>query len=295
MDERAWAAGFFDAEGWVGAVPKPRRRPHLQASISQYSVSGVPEVLGRFHAAVGLRGRVSGPFKTRPAHYQWHASGLVVVECMSLMWEHLGSPKRQQAARAIEVAAIGDAPASARPPETSLAWCAGLFDGDGSVGLVRLRRARSTGRRGIHATVTQVGVDGPPEVLIRFYDRVGLLGTVNGPSLRPGLGDVYRWQSMRREHVRNVVDLLSPWLGSVKREQALRALRVIEAQAPLRMGGGHLGYRKRACVRGHDFSDVLTYERLAPSGLVYLQRVCRECRRERDRATRSTSRSQARP
>src|SRR5437016_14314230 len=59
--ELAWAAGFFDGDGWAALVrAKGRRTGQPHAQINQGSVAGVPEVLVRFRNAVGV-GRVVGP------------------------------------------------------------------------------------------------------------------------------------------------------------------------------------------------------------------------------------------
>ena len=70
----AWAAGFFDAEGWAAAV-KSRRGTRPVAQINQAEASGVPDVLTRFRAAVGV-GRVRGPKRKegRIDLYHWVAS-----------------------------------------------------------------------------------------------------------------------------------------------------------------------------------------------------------------------------
>lgn len=257
----------------------------IQMSISQYSKSGEPQVLTRFRSAMSGRGRIYGPFQGRPTHFIWQAAGRAAVASLRDLWPHLGAVKQEQVARAL--ARVGEGGWSAQKASTSLAWCAGLFDSDGSIGLIRVRRARAPGYFGIHATVTQSSANGIPDVLTRFRDGIGGLGTINGPSRRPGVLDVYRWQTQRPDAVKRLICLLSPWLGVVKREQALRALNVIQAQPRLRRGGGHLGYRKRICIRGHDFSDALLYERTSHTGRPYLQRVCRECRRTRDGSARA--------
>jgi hypothetical protein len=55
--ELAWAAGFFDGEGWANAVAQTGRRtrqPHAQ--INQSDDYDVPAVLERFLSAVGSEG-----------------------------------------------------------------------------------------------------------------------------------------------------------------------------------------------------------------------------------------------
>src|SRR5207247_4911519 len=59
----AWAAGFFDGEGWANAVAQEgRKTKQPQARINQADPNGVPEVLLRFQRAVGGLGRIGGPY-----------------------------------------------------------------------------------------------------------------------------------------------------------------------------------------------------------------------------------------
>lgn len=61
--ELAWAAGFFDGEGWVGAryAKVSKKQPlyrRIEVGIGQVD----PRVLERFQAAVGGVGTVKGPY-----------------------------------------------------------------------------------------------------------------------------------------------------------------------------------------------------------------------------------------
>jgi len=61
--ELAWAAGFFDGEGWSGLSQEAGRRTgQPQARINQADPNGVPEVLRRFRSSVGF-GRIGGPYE----------------------------------------------------------------------------------------------------------------------------------------------------------------------------------------------------------------------------------------
>ena len=100
-----------------------------------------------------------------------------------------------------------------------LAWAAGFFDGEGCITL----------SRGL-PTLSIAQVD--REVLDRFKRAVGP-GSVNGPydyaskerrehflNRKPQ----YRYQLSRLDDVRNVIDLLSPYLSSIKKEKAYELL-----------------------------------------------------------------------
>lgn len=71
LTELAWAAGFFDGEGSVGAYRSggtASTRPRPMVQIAQTD----PGVLQRFAAAVGV-GRVTGPYdpKAKASHPYW--------------------------------------------------------------------------------------------------------------------------------------------------------------------------------------------------------------------------------
>jgi len=101
--ELAWAAGFFDGEGWA-AKTKPRG---LQARINQADPNGIPEALIRFQAAFGGLGRIGGPTREpkRKDMYRWIVSSRKDVELLlQLLKPWLGPVKLHQLARATGLA-----------------------------------------------------------------------------------------------------------------------------------------------------------------------------------------------
>ena len=79
----AWAAGFFDGEGSIGAYGDPRR-PAIAMSIQQASVGGIPDTLYRFLTAVGAGG-ISGPRMvpspwSKLPQYHWRSTAFGDVE-----------------------------------------------------------------------------------------------------------------------------------------------------------------------------------------------------------------------
>jgi hypothetical protein len=66
----AWAAGFFDGEGWAN-----RQRRGVHSRINQAGVEGIPEVLTKFNRIVGV-GRIKGPVlvEGRQPLYYWEAT-----------------------------------------------------------------------------------------------------------------------------------------------------------------------------------------------------------------------------
>lgn len=97
--ELAWAAGFFDGEGWVGATTRgaktgPKR--YLQLGITQID----PYVLERFRSAVGGLGSVTGPYaqkgRWRPRYHYQLGSRAGVTSVMLQLEPFLSEIKRLQ-------------------------------------------------------------------------------------------------------------------------------------------------------------------------------------------------------
>lgn len=251
MDEHelAWAAGFFDGDGWAAlSRQRGRRTGQPQARINQSSIHGVPEVLVRFRDAVGV-GRIGGPKieHGREPLYWWSASSRGdVTRTGGLIGGWLSGQKRDQftAATGLRFHAA---------PISSFAWAAGLFDAEGSTSLSDHRS--HAGYKVIEAAITQGGAT-IPEELARVHALLAR-GNVNGPYIQEGANElIYRWRASRVDDVRMLVHLLDPWLGQVKRAQALAALRVIDAQPLLPRGRLEWGSHKTHCVHGHEYATA---------------------------------------
>jgi hypothetical protein len=94
-EELAWAAGFFDGEGYAG-VNKRSHGKYLRSVIT-VAQNNLP-VLQRFQAAVGGLGNinVTGP-NGNGTQWQWRASGTHQLQAVAAMlWHWLSEPKRQQ-------------------------------------------------------------------------------------------------------------------------------------------------------------------------------------------------------
>src|ERR1700704_6344867 len=89
-----------------------------------------------------------------------------------------------------------------------LAWAAGFFDGEGWAGRKR--------PRGVGAQIHQADNDGVPSALTRFQAALDGLGRIAGPVRKPDRRDLYRWVVSSKGDVQLLVQLLRPWLGSVK-------------------------------------------------------------------------------
>jgi hypothetical protein len=102
--------------------------------------------------------------------------------------------------------------------ESDLAWAAGFFDGEGTVGYTE-----AGGYVGV--SIEQISL----EPLRLFRDVVGV-GHFNGPYVRGGNGrwtkrEIYYFKAYRQAEVIRVVRALWPYLGTIKQAQALDAMR----------------------------------------------------------------------
>lgn len=247
--ELAWGAGFFDGEGSVGVSGRQNSgatRIFASAPQASTNVGDVPAVLTRFHSAVGWLGRIGKPYlDSRSGTYlfQWRTDNFEEVQAVvALLWPHLGPVKRSQARRALidfgdrqktlrarkrrrpETArrfAIDSAGRCCDKSQAELAWAAGLFDGEGSTEL-HLRRASGRAFFGIRTKVSQCDASGIPVVLLRFRDAMGC-GWIEGPASGPGYANAYKWASGSAAAL-TCIERLWPYLGTVKRAQALHVL-----------------------------------------------------------------------
>jgi hypothetical protein len=247
--ELAWAAGFFDGEGWA-AKTKPRG---VQARINQADPKGVPATLLRFQAALGGLGRIGGPTcaPEREDMYRWNVSSRGNVELVfELLKPWLGPVKLLQLARATDRTA--SPVAVTKVDDEWRAWAAGLFDGEGCSSLLSHRT--HAGYKTGELSVTQSSLVGSPEVLRRFAMVVGA-GHISGPySQRNATMDVFRWKAAALADVERVTAALWPWLGEVKRAQAQRTLDVLHSQPELPRGNPAWGNRKSHCINGHEYA-----------------------------------------
>ncbi|HEV2249289.1 MAG TPA: hypothetical protein VGT60_02145 [Candidatus Limnocylindria bacterium] len=265
MDEHelAWAAGFFDGDGWA-ALSRPKRRllGQPQARINQSSRDGVPEVLRRFRDAVGV-GRIGGPKieEGREPLYWWVASSRGdVTRTGAMIGPWLSAQKRAQFTSAAGLRFDEE-------PIDSFAWAAGLFDAEGCVSLTR--HGTHVGYKVIDAAITQGGGHGIPEELHRFLCVTGI-GKNYGPYEQEGANEpIYRWRAETPDKARRVIHLILPWLGDVKRRQAFAAIAVIDAQPVLPRGRVEWGSHKTHCVHGHEYATarLKSYVSRSPNGM----------------------------
>ena len=243
----AWAAGFFDGEGWAN-----RQRRGVNSRINQASLDGFPEVLTKFQRIVGV-GRIHGPViaEGRQPLYYWDATSRPhLLQVVDRIAPWLCPVKRAEFERTLG----GGLPAQVWPGSMSeeLAWAGGFFDGEGSTYLEKHRtHAGFVVPRLYVPQSAEVGI--APE-LVRLKAALGGLGAISG--LRPGKGNSRphrRWRVSAPVDVQLGLHLLWPFIGVVKRAQAQAVLRVIHSQPDLPRGNPAFGVAgARYCLLGHD-------------------------------------------
>ena len=292
--ELAWAAGFFDGEGWANATKQTGRRtgqPHAQ--VNQADPHGVPEVLLRFQRALGGLGRIAGPDVKdgRKDLYRWVVSSRGDVELLHhflLPW--LGQVKLDELALALSRPA-----GRSRSPRESmewLRWSAGLFDGEGCASMYQHRS--HIGYLSQELAVTQSSLQGRPEVLERFQLVMGA-GRIYGPYRQAKSQPVYRWKATGRSDVERVIEMLLPWISPVKLDQVSLVREILAAQPPLPRGRPDWGNRKTHCVRGHEYATA-RIRPYRPRGKAQQRRdskQCLVCAREQARARRDATKRSA--
>ena len=214
----------------------------------------MPEVLERFHAAVGV-GRVAGPVRAtgRVDLYRWEATSNADVSAVhTAMCSWLSGVKRAQFHAAL---GVGDAVRPEPSGDELLAWAAGLFEGDGSACLARHRTHE--GHLTAEVSMTQASSDGLPEVLTRFKMAMGGVGRTYGPYAGRGRGEpIYRYKAVRFADADHVLRSLWPWLGSVKRVQGSIVVATVALQPRLPRGNPAWGSHKTHCVHGHEYATA---------------------------------------
>jgi hypothetical protein len=103
-----------------------------------------------------------------------------------------------------------------------LAWAAGFFDGEGST-IARTDRRRPDYVQ-LEVSVPQSGVAGVPEVLFKFQRAMLGVGRIVS---QPGRV-MHKWSGGGRVTNEMSLALMWPWLGAVKRAQAVAAIEIVD-------------------------------------------------------------------
>jgi hypothetical protein len=245
--ELAWAAGFFDGEGWAAI-----RKRGVHSRINQAGPEGMPAVLLKFRRIVGV-GRLKGPRveEGKQDLYWWEATSRPDVERVAeLIGPWLCPAKRAE----FESAIARPLPPAVWPAAgvEELAWAGGFFDGEGSTLLQKHRTHAGYFAPGLYVPQSsEVGI--APE-LLRLKSALGDIGNISG--VRPGKGNWKphrRWRVCRLAAVQLGLHLLWPFIGEVKRSQARLVMEVIHSQPSLPRGNPAFGVAgARFCLNGHD-------------------------------------------
>jgi hypothetical protein len=245
--ELAWAAGFFDGEGWAN-----RSGRGVQSRINQAGPDGMPAVLLKFRRIVGV-GRLKGPRveEGKQDLYWWEATSRADVAFVAdRIGPQLCPPKRAEFERTLGQSLVPAVwPASA---SEELAWAGGFFDGEGSTYLEKHRtHAGYLVPRLYVPQSSEVGI--APE-LLRLNSALPDVGTISGVR-RPGHNrrPYRRWRVCTAAGVQLGLHLLWPFIGEVKRSQAQLVMQVVHAQPQLPRGNPAFGVAgARYCLNGHD-------------------------------------------
>jgi hypothetical protein len=266
----------------------------LCVAVTQRGTATVPEVLTRLRAAMHGMGSFS---REHDRLYQWRVSDDSRARAtIAFLRPWIGTVKRRQATLA--VASVDEQYSSGRvrgrprrrhaPPQIprvvlatlgpaqrrrlDRAWAAGFLDGEGCFGLARAK-ARVGGQPWyrIRASSTQHGDVGVPAPVLRRLHRVLGVGHIE----RHGEPDDFKWVAEGIPAIEHVLEVVGPWLGTIKREQARDAMAAFTRQARLKGGSTQ-------CKRGHKY-DVVGRR---PNGT--LHRRCNACARLLGRRKRAS-------
>jgi hypothetical protein len=243
----AWAAGFFDGEGWAN-----RKERGVQSRINQAGLDGMPEVLVKFQRIVGV-GRLKGPVleEGKQPLYYWEATSRPdIAKVADLVGPWLCPVKRAEFERTLD-AQLSTAVWPGSMSE-ELALAGGFFDGEGSTYLEKHRTHSGYFYPVLY--VPQSAESGVARELLRLKSAVGELGRISGVRQDSDDQTPYRrWRVVTPRKVQTALHLLWPFIGDVKRRQAQSVMRTINAQPDLQRGNPAFGIAgARYCLRGHD-------------------------------------------
>jgi hypothetical protein len=242
----AWAAGFFDGEGWAAFQHRGTR-----ARINQAGTDGMPEVLVKFQRIVGV-GRLKGPviLEARQPLYYWEATSRPdLTQVVERIGPWLCPVKRVEFERTLGAPLLPVRWPGSMSEE--LAWAGGFFDGEGSTCLDKHRTHDGFFAPVIH--VPQAAEIGIAPELLRFRDAIGV-GNISGVRRpKPPRKPYRRLRVYTLQKVELAIHLLWPFIGDVKRAQAQKVIQVMHAQPDLPRGNpAFRGAGARDCLRGHD-------------------------------------------
>lgn len=172
-----------------------------------------------------------------------------------------------------------------RPLDThELAWAAGFFDGEGSIGCIPYEG---------YATLQIAVVQNDRRPLERFLTVVGVGAIYERPPDKHRTNLCHAWQTGKFEETQAVVAMLWPFLSQPKRDQAHRAMTAMRAYfeskdligldpAARQLRMSQAVRRPLTCMHGHPWTPESTaWRNTKDKGR---QRTCRICKNIRGRA-----------
>lgn len=156
-----------------------------------------------------------------------------------------------------ELIGMKEQPNDCQETQKSIAWAAGLFEGEGYVGLTR---------RQCNISISSTDLD----VLEKFHKVVGV-GSVFQCKQVEGHKTFWRWKAGTRAAVAHLFELFSPYLCYRRTQTFKDVLSRATPVAPIRSSGPSCGYYMNAVPSSRGFERHRT--RREPCCL-----LCRECR-----------------
>lgn len=107
-----------------------------------------------------------------------------------------------------------------------LAWAAGFYDGEGTMGSHSPTERSKCGRKKYPRLGMSIHqVDKRP--LKRFQAAIGGLGGIGGPYHHGTSKPIHQWTTQNYEHAQAAIAMLWKYLSEPKREQAMLAMREV--------------------------------------------------------------------
>lgn len=103
-----------------------------------------------------------------------------------------------------------------------MAWAAGLYEGEGSVGIYGVGSGRT---RRARMSIGMVDRD----VVERFHSIVKVGRVLKKKATQPNRQDVWRWEIGRREEIVDLLNQMMPVLGTRRTKQAKVVIKEIES------------------------------------------------------------------
>lgn len=111
------------------------------------------------------------------------------------------------------------------------AWAVGLFEGEGSCGVMNRKKVSELGRCP-HFRMSLGMSD--RDVIRRLHSAMGC-GRMEGPVIRPRSKPMWIWVCTRRADIERLLPMMRPYLGVRRRQQVSAVLKVLRDRPPVRV------------------------------------------------------------